>query len=39
MQSFQVERCIWCNRVLDPTNSIELSYQTCAGCLVPLPTE
>jgi hypothetical protein len=39
MQSFEAESCVWCSRVLDPTNSLELAYRACAGCLVPLPAE
>ena len=32
-------KCIWCNGPVDITNQLEVAYQTCSDCLVPLPTE
>ena len=32
-------RCVWCNHILDPSNSMEMAYDCCSNCLYPLPTE
>jgi hypothetical protein len=32
-------RCIWCDGMIDSSNSLEVTYQCCSDCLVPLPTE
>ena len=37
--AFVLENCIWCDRAIDMTNSLEVAYQTCYDCLVPLPTD
>ncbi|HME18300.1 MAG TPA: hypothetical protein VKF15_01025 [Nitrososphaerales archaeon] len=40
MQStFAPRRCVWCNRLVDLTNPLEVAYDTCGDCLIPLPTE
>lgn len=39
MQAIIYDRCIWCNSILDNSNSLEMAYNTCSNCLIPLPTE
>ena len=34
-----LRRCVWCNRIIDPTNGLEVEYQTCYDHLIPLPTD